>query len=170
MNSNKIDFNSKESCQKYLSKSFHKIIEFLRILVRNNNKLLKSIGETYEKTLVNFLGYIPNKHVPDIHRIIETVFLLVACFDVNKIIENKDLLNNIIGHHEIKEGKTKINKIKEILIIQIENKFKEPSDSEFLKSLLGKLDPIFNCVMYVIENISQCVENLKFYNVVGDIF
>lgn len=167
---NKIDFNNRDACQKYLASSFHKLIDFLRILVKNNTKLLKSIGETYEKTLINFLSYIPNKYIPDIYKIIETIFILVTCVDINKLIECKDLLNSIIGHHEIKEGKTKINKIKEILIIQIENKFKEPSDCEFLKSLLGKLDPVFNSLMYVIENIPQCLENLKLYNVVSDIF
>ena len=170
LSSKNVDLTNIESCRKYLSERVHQLLEFSRIVVRNNSTLLNGINETYEKNIIAFLKYIPLKYMSNIYKTMELVFVAAMCVDLDKLLLYKELFKSIVGVDKFKDGKKNINKIKEILIVCIEKKFKEPSDCEFLKSLLGKLDPVLNCVMYLLENIPQCIENLQTFKTVDDIF
>ena len=168
-NSSNIDYDNTEECQNYLGNLFHKIINGLRIIVHSNDKISKSINETYEKTLIGFMRYIPNKYMKNIFVIIENVFILLQCVNIDKLIEFKNIITiPFINLDEINDKK--MNFIKSKIIDQINKKYSEPSDREFLKSLLKKMDPIFNAIEYICKNLPICIQNCENFKTIEDIF
>lgn len=168
-NSTNINYDNTEECQRYLSELFHKFINGLRIIVRSNDKILKSINETYEKTLIGFLRYIPNKYMKNIFVMIENIFILLQCVNIDKLIEFKNII--IIPFLNFDENNDKkINVVKNKIIDLINKKYTEPSDREFLKSLLKKMDPIFNAIEYICKNLPICIQNCENFKTIEDIF
>ena len=168
-NSSNIDYNNTEECQNYLGSLFHKFINGLRIIVHSNDKILKSINETYEKTLIGFMRYIPNKYMKNIFVMVENVFILLQCINIDKLIEFKNVITiPFINLDEINDKK--MNFIKSKIIDQIKKKYSEPSDKEFLKSLLKKMDPIFNAIEYICKNLPICIQNCENFKIIEDIF
>ena len=168
-NSSNIDYNNVEECQTYLGNLFHKFINGLRIIVQSNDKILKSINETYEKTLIGFLKYIPNKYMKNIFVMTENIFALLQCINIDKLIEFKNIITIPFINFNENDDK-KMNIIKSKIIDQIHKKYSEPSDREFLKSLLKKMDPIFNAIEYICENLPICIQNCANFKTIEDIF
>lgn len=171
MNSSTINYSNTLETKTYLHNILHKLLEGLRIMVRSNDKLYNSIGESYEKALIKFVDYIPNKYMKLIFESADSVFSLLSCVDIDKLIKNKYNIKLPFNKQQIENGsKNGINKLKRIFIILIEGKFQEASEREFLKSLIGKLDPVFNSIVYICENTSSCIENCSHFKTIDDIF
>ena len=171
MNSKQIDYSNDIEVKTYLHGILHKLLHGLRTLVRSNTKLSKSIGDNYEKALIKFVDYIPNKHMRLIFESAESIFALLSCIDIDKLIKNKYAIRLPFSQQTIIDGsKASVNKLKQILFIVIEDKFKEASEREFLKSLMGKLDPVFDSLIYICENTPSCIENCTYFKVIEDIF
>ena len=171
MNSKKINYSNETEVKEYLHSILHKLLSGLRTLVRSNDKLTKSIGESYEKALIKFVDYIPSSYMKLIFESAESIFTLLSCFDIDKLIEHKYDIRLPFSKQEIINGSTVgVNKLKQMVLLMIEDKFKEPSEREFLKSLLGKLDPVFNSLIYICQNTPSCIENCKYFKVIEDIF
>lgn len=161
-----INYNDTKQCQEYLHSIFRLLINTLRIIVSSNDKLVKSINKNYEDALIKFLDYIPNNYMKPIFSTFESIYSLIICLNIDKLIANK---NNIKIPYDFSTIEDK-NKIKGLVNRKIEEKFKEPSYREFLKSLVNKLDPVFNCLMYVCQNTSSCIQNCIKFKEVKDIF
>lgn len=171
MNSKKIDYSNETEVRQYLHNIFHKLLNGLRTLIRSNDKLCKSIGNSYEKALIKFIDYIPLSYMKLIFESFESIFTLLSCFDIDKLVANKYNIKLPFSQQEIIDGSTTgVNKLKQMTLMMIEDKFKEPSEREFLKSLLGKLDPVFNSLIYICQNTPACIENCKYFKEVEDIF
>lgn len=169
LNSNTIDYDNTNECQQYLGELFHKFINGLRIVVKSNDKISKNINETYEKTLIGFLRYIPNKYMKDIFVSVENIFILLQCIDINKLIEFKYKIKIPFINLENFDN-DKLNIIKSKIIELINKKYTESSDREFLKSLLKKLDPVFDAIEYICKNLPICIQNSENFKVIDDIF
>jgi hypothetical protein len=167
----KLNFSNEIEAREQLAKLLHIILDGLRIIVRSNDKLIKSIGQTYEIQLSKFLEYIPIKYMKRIFESANSIFTLLSCIDIDKLVTNKNNIHLPFNNQEITiKSKTGINKIKQIFILLIEDKFDEAREREFMKSLIGKLDPIFNCLVYICENTPSCIENCSYFKVINDIF
>lgn len=169
LNSNNIDYNNTEECQQYLAELFHKFINGLRIIVKSNAKISKNISEIYEKTLISFLKYIPNKYMKDIFVTVESVFMLLQCINIDKLIEIKNQIKIPFINLENFDN-NKLNLLKSKIIELINKKYTESSDREFLKSLLKKLDPVFDAIEYIYKNLPICIQNIELFKVIDDIF
>lgn len=169
LNSKTINYNDTNECQQYLGELFHKFINGIRIIVKSNDRISKNINETYEKTLIGFLKYIPNKYMKDIFIAIEGVFILLQCINIDKLIEFKNEIKiPFINIDEINDKKMNVVKLK--IIDMINKKYAEPSDREFLKSLLKKLDPVFDAIEYICKNLPICIQNAENFKIIDDIF
>lgn len=170
MNSETINYKNEKETQEYLEYIFHTLIDSLRKIVKTDDKLVKSIDERYEKALIGFLNYVPTNYLKEIFVVFESIMILFSCIDIDKLIKNKDKIKLPFNKTQIIEGKKNINKVKSFFITLIEDKFNSPREKEFLKSLIGKLDPIFNSVAYICENLPICIENCIVFKSVNDIF
>lgn len=171
MNSLSINYENEIETRKYLHNILHKLLEGLRVMIKSNDKLSNSINDSYEKALIKFVDYIPNKYMKIIIESADSIFSLLSCIDIDKLIKNKYNIKLPFSKQTIENGsKQGINKLKRIFIIMIEDKFVEASEREFLKSLIGKLDPIFNSIVYICENTPSCIENCSYFKVIDDIF
>lgn len=167
----KLNFTNELEAREQLDALLHTTLDGLRIMVRSNDKLTKSINQTYENQLSKFLEYVPIKYMKRIFESANSIFALLSCIDIDKLIMNKNNIHLPFNSQEIStKSKNSINKIKQIFIVLIEDKFDEAREREFMKSLIGKLDPIFNCLVYICENTPSCIENCSYFKTINDIF
>lgn len=138
----------------------HNTLEVLRKIIRSNSALLHGINETYENALFPFLRIIPEENLIDLINTYDVIAMLVSCIDVGKLIDESK---------KIKCKSANIS-VQKLTLELIQSKIKDVKKRQLTISLLGKLQPAFDCFDYILDNMDICIGNCEIFKTVEDIF
>lgn len=128
-----------------LINSLYELLDTLRTLVSENKPLLRSIDKAYENELTASLHLIPKQYEAHIMKTIDVAKIILANIDYSNIITQLQTKINIAESFELSINIKTL--IKEFLIKSGMKKI----DQARIENFITKLDPIINCMNYLIE-------------------
>lgn len=127
-----------------------------RKLMRSSTDHLNKIDETYEDLLIKFIiNHLPCQYYLDIIDTFECIDLYLKCIDLNKFIEYTDKFNMI--SIEFNAYNTFLN------LINTQFGGMANDQKAFIKSILNKLNPIFDCINYILLHPKNILNNAKIF-------
>jgi hypothetical protein len=165
---NKIKQSKKRTTNdfKELQSRAHKLFDILRKVLKNEQSLLNQINVNFETAYLEFLKYIPDEYHLKIIRMFDSVGMLLACVDYNKLSNSLKIILTFNLNFGLQEFD-----FEKYLYNLIETKSgNDAGKKNLLKTLLSNSKPIINCIKFMIQNPGIISENLKVFGEVEDIF
>ena len=146
-----------ESNKNELENKFKMIISdafyVLRKLLSSSTYHLKLINEKYESLLTEFIiNHLPYQYYPKIISVFECVELYIQCINLDKLINETQKMNI----HSINIDFRK-------RLLQFIGISDDASKNAFIKSLNNKLENIFKCIDYGMNNPRTILNNARVF-------
>lgn len=149
-----------------LQKRAHTLFDVLRKVMKNEQALLNQINVPFETAYLEFLKYIPETYHLKIIRMFDSVGMLLACIDYNKLSNNLKVILSFNLNFGLSDFDFE-NYLKHLIETQCTD---DPGKKNLLSTLLKNSKPIINCIKFIINNPAIISENLKIFGEVEDIF
>jgi len=130
------------------------IFYILRKLLATSSYHLNLINDNYERFLVKFItDHLPYQYYINIIDSMECIELYIKCIDLNKLINETEHMNMHAVSFDLKNN---------LLNILTSNSLDAKSNA-FINSILNKLQNIFDCVNYILDNPRRILNNAKVF-------
>lgn len=128
-----------------LTNSLQNILTIIRQLIYENKPLLRTIDESYEKELLVTIALIPKQYEEHILNTIDVVTIILSNINYSEITKQIQHKFNIMDSFSIDVN------IKDIITKLLSNGKMTRIEKARISNLVSKLDPIINCINYLIK-------------------
>ena len=132
-------------------------LNYLRKLLQNNRKILKSIDDAYEQTILTELKLVPPQYDNEILDIIKIVKICIGNINYTNIARGLNGLPNHIKSMLIPESVDTFGIFKRC----IDNIQMKPVDRARIVNLVSKFRPLFQCVDELVKNPLATVQKIS---------
>lgn len=157
--SENINYQSDTEVIGYATEILSELFKTLRILLRTNSQVLKNIDERYEREIGNFINYIPLNLFWHIFKTYETLRIYMTCIDIRKMIVATTQM-------DIRSFEFDIRSYVDGFVI---GKLTKAKEKNYMTSLIGKLNPVFDCVEYILANPREILKNAEVFIEIQDV-
>lgn len=160
-----ININDKVEMEHRFELIMNDLFYILKNLVSSSTYHRELLNNRYCKNLILFIQkYLPYQFYPKIIAIAECVNMYLKCIDLKQIIERTEKMN-VPSSIEFD--------LKRFILNNLISKNLKADENAFVKSILNKLDNVFQCVDFILLNPRNIINNAKVFielDVNDDIF